>query len=100
VGHGFDEWQENHAWTNAPAFAEAGKLVQSLKEYPPRMASVDFNLDEAMKTLTPKGGNSPPELLHQADRRPGQERRYHEGEYLPRPATDETDASLQSAPQR
>jgi hypothetical protein len=32
-----------------------GVLVKSLKEYPPRMASLDFNIDEAMKGLTPKG---------------------------------------------
>jgi hypothetical protein len=30
-------------------------LLKSLKEYPPRQASVDFNIDEAMKALTPKG---------------------------------------------
>jgi arylsulfatase len=53
---GFDEWQENHAWMYAPAFAQVGKLVQSLKEYPPRIESVDFNIDEAMHALTPKGG--------------------------------------------
>jgi len=52
---GFDEWQENHAWTYAPAFAQVGVLLKSLKEYPPRQASVDFNIDEAMKALTPKG---------------------------------------------
>jgi len=52
---GFDEWQENHAWTYAPAFGQVGVLLKSLKEYPPRMASLDFNIDEAMKGLTPKG---------------------------------------------
>ena len=51
---GFDEWQENHAWLYAPAFGEILKLVQSLKEYPPRMASLDFNVDEALKALAPK----------------------------------------------
>ncbi|MBB1086878.1 arylsulfatase [Lysobacter sp. SG-8] len=54
---GFDEWQENRAWTYAPAFAQAGKFVQSLKEYPPRTASVDFNLDEMMRQLTPSEGH-------------------------------------------
>jgi len=52
---GFDEWQENHAWTYAPAFAQVGVLLQSLKEYPPRQKSLDFNIDEALKALTPKG---------------------------------------------
>ena len=52
---GFDEWQENHAWTYAPAFGQVGALIKSLKEYPPRQASVDFNIDESMKSLTPKG---------------------------------------------
>jgi arylsulfatase A-like enzyme len=52
---GFDEWQENHAWMYAPAFGQVGLLIKSLKEYPPRMKSLDFDLDEAMKALTPKG---------------------------------------------
>jgi arylsulfatase len=52
---GFDEWQENHAWTYAPAFGQVGVLLKSLKEFPPRQASVDFDIDEAMKALTPKG---------------------------------------------
>jgi len=51
---GFDEWQENRAWTYAPAFEQVGALLKSLKEYPPRQASVDFNIDEAMKAVTPK----------------------------------------------
>jgi len=55
VARGFDEWQENHAWTYAPAFEQVGVLLKSLKEYPPRQSSVDFNIDEAMKALTPKG---------------------------------------------
>ncbi|WP_280178303.1 hypothetical protein [Steroidobacter agaridevorans] len=37
-----------------PAFAEVGKFIQSLQDYPPRSASVDFNIDEAVKALTPK----------------------------------------------
>jgi hypothetical protein len=28
-------------------------LIQSLKDYPPRNKSVDFNLDEAMRALAP-----------------------------------------------
>jgi arylsulfatase len=54
---GFDEWQENRAWTYAPAFGMVGQFVKSLKEYPPRMQSLDFNIDETMKALAPKGGN-------------------------------------------
>jgi len=52
---GFDEWQENRAWTYAPALGKVGELVKSLKEYPPRMRSLDFNVDEVMKELTPAG---------------------------------------------
>lgn len=31
------------------------ETVKSLKEYPPRQASLEFDLDEAMKALAPKG---------------------------------------------
>jgi hypothetical protein len=30
-------------------------LPESLKEYPPRQGGADFNIDDAMKALTPKG---------------------------------------------
>jgi arylsulfatase A-like enzyme len=50
---GYDEWQENRAWTFHPAFNQVGVLIQSLKDYPPRNKSVDFNLDEAMRALSP-----------------------------------------------
>jgi arylsulfatase len=53
---GFDEWQENRAWTYAPAFAMVGDFVKSLKQYPPRMQSLDFNIDETMRSLAPSGG--------------------------------------------
>ncbi|MEH6486218.1 MULTISPECIES: arylsulfatase [Pseudomonas] len=53
---GFDEWQENHSWTYAPAFAQVSTLVESMKEYPPRMASLDFNVDEALRALAPADG--------------------------------------------
>jgi arylsulfatase len=52
---GYDEWCENHAWTYGPAFAQVGVLIKSLKEYPPRMASLEFDIDESMKAITPKG---------------------------------------------
>jgi hypothetical protein len=32
-----------------------GEFVKSLKEYPPRMQSLDFNIDETMRALAPKG---------------------------------------------
>jgi hypothetical protein len=31
-------------------------LVESLKEYPPRMNSLDFDVDEVMEALKPKSG--------------------------------------------
>ena len=34
-------------------FNQVGVLIQSLKDYPPRNKSVDFNLDEAMRALNP-----------------------------------------------
>ena len=49
---GYDEWRENRAWTFHPAFNQVGVLIQSLKDYPPRNKSLDFNLDEAMRALT------------------------------------------------
>ena len=54
---GFDEWQENRAWTYAPAFEQVGVLLKSLKEFPPRQASVEFNIDAALKSVTPPGAN-------------------------------------------
>jgi arylsulfatase len=51
---GYDEWQENHGWTMAPAVAQVGELIKSLKEYPPRQAGFDPNIDDVMKSLAPK----------------------------------------------
>jgi arylsulfatase len=51
---GFDEWQENRSFVLPLAMAEVQKLMKSLKDYPPRSESVDFNIDEAMQALTPK----------------------------------------------
>ncbi len=51
---GFNEWQENRVWTYSAAFEQVGKFVESLQEYPPRMKSLDFDVDEALKALTPK----------------------------------------------
>ncbi|MGL4318959.1 MAG: arylsulfatase [Pseudomonas sp.] len=50
---GYNEWVEDRAWTYSPAFAQVGELVKSLKDYPPRMKSLDFNVDEALKALAP-----------------------------------------------
>jgi arylsulfatase len=49
---GFDEWQENHAWLFAPAGAQIGVLLQSLKDYPPRQKSFELNVDEMMRSLS------------------------------------------------
>jgi arylsulfatase A-like enzyme len=48
---GFDEWQENRSWLLAPAAAQVGKFIKSLKDYPPRQASLDFNIDEMLHQL-------------------------------------------------
>jgi arylsulfatase len=53
---GYDEWAENRAWTYGPAFEQVGDLLKSLKDYPPRAAIVDFNVDEAMRSLKPAAG--------------------------------------------
>jgi len=58
---GFDEWQENRSFALPLAVTEIGKLMESLKKYPPRMASLDFNLDEMLKALTPKAEEKKPE---------------------------------------
>lgn len=55
VARGYPEWQENHGWIVAPAFAQVSVFLKSLKEYPPRQASDSFNIDDNMKALTPKG---------------------------------------------
>jgi arylsulfatase A-like enzyme len=47
---GFDEWQENRSWLLGPAAAQVAVFMKSLKEYPPRMESMDFNIDEMMRS--------------------------------------------------
>ncbi|MGE3702561.1 MAG: sulfatase-like hydrolase/transferase, partial [Hyphomicrobiaceae bacterium] len=49
---GFDEWQENRSYLLSPAMAQVQQFMASLKKYPPRMASVDFNIDKVMDALT------------------------------------------------
>lgn len=51
---GFDEWQENRSFALPLAMGHINEFMQSLKEYPPRMKSVNFNIDEALEMLTPK----------------------------------------------
>jgi arylsulfatase A-like enzyme len=46
---GFDEWQENRSWALAPASAQVAKFMKTLAEFPPRMKSVDFNIDEMVE---------------------------------------------------
>ncbi len=48
---GFDEWQENRSWTLAPAAAQVGAFLKSLQDYPPRQKSLDFNIDEMVKSM-------------------------------------------------
>jgi len=49
---GFDEWQENRSWALAPAARLAQKFFASFEDYPPRQASVDFDVQEIMKDMT------------------------------------------------
>jgi arylsulfatase A-like enzyme len=49
---GFDEWQENRSYLLSPAMAQVQQFMASLRRYPPRMASVDFNIDQVMNSLS------------------------------------------------
>ncbi|MFV0304368.1 MAG: arylsulfatase [Moheibacter sp.] len=51
---GFDEWQENRSFALPLAMEKINIFMKSLQDYPPRMKSLDFNLDDALKALTPK----------------------------------------------
>ena len=48
---GFDEWQENRSWTLAPASAQVAVFLKTLKDYPPRQKSLDFNIDAMVESL-------------------------------------------------
>jgi arylsulfatase A-like enzyme len=50
TARGFDEWQENHSWTLGPARLMVAEFMKSLKDYPPRMASFDLNIDEMLRS--------------------------------------------------
>ena len=53
---GFDEWQENRAYLITPAVGQIGVFLKSLKDYPPRSASFDANIDKAMESLMQGSG--------------------------------------------
>lgn len=50
---GFDEWQENHAWLYGPAAEQIVRFLATFEDYPPRLPSLDFNIDEMMRSLNP-----------------------------------------------
>ncbi|MEQ1485444.1 arylsulfatase [Methyloglobulus sp.] len=52
---GYNEWMEDRSFVIPLAVGAVNNLMTSLKDYPPRMKSLDFNLDEAMRALAPKG---------------------------------------------
>jgi arylsulfatase len=54
---GFDEWQENRSWALTPAVAVAQKFIDSFKDFPPRQASVDFDLSQVIKELNKGASN-------------------------------------------
>ncbi|MCR8666508.1 arylsulfatase [Aestuariibaculum sp. M13] len=54
---GYNEWLEDRAWTYAPAFGKISVFMESLKEYPPRMKSMEFDIDEELRKLTPTSKN-------------------------------------------
>jgi arylsulfatase A-like enzyme len=52
---GFDEWQENRSWTLGAASTVVGVFMKSLKDYPPRQASFDLNIDEMLRSAQQSG---------------------------------------------
>jgi arylsulfatase A-like enzyme len=54
---GFDEWQENRSYLLPAAFTQLGAFMQTLKDYPPRIKSVDFDADKAMAALSEGKGD-------------------------------------------
>lgn len=50
---GYNEWQEDRAFILPVAMGAIGDLVKSLKDYPPRMASASYNVDDALRALMP-----------------------------------------------
>jgi len=50
---GYNEWQEDRSFVLPYAMGAIQGLLQSFKDYPPRMKSLDFDVDEAMRSLNP-----------------------------------------------
>ncbi len=50
---GYNEWQEDRSFILPLPLGAINNLVKSLQEYPPRMASFNMDIDEALKSLTP-----------------------------------------------
>ncbi len=50
---GYETWLEDRSWMFPPMMGVVAGLVQSLKEYPPRMQSFDINVDEMIKDIAP-----------------------------------------------
>ena len=48
---GFDEWQENRAWTLGAASAQVGVFLQTFKAFPPRQASTTFDIDNLLSAM-------------------------------------------------
>ena len=51
---GYNEWQEDRSFILPLPMGEIGKFVKSLKDYPPRMESLSFDVDAALNSLQPK----------------------------------------------
>lgn len=49
---GFDEWQEDRTFAAPLAISVVNDFLRSMKEFPPRLQSFDFNLDEAVRSLS------------------------------------------------
>lgn len=52
---GFDEWQENRSWLLGAAGNQVALFMKSLKDFPPRQASFNIDIDEMMKQMQSGG---------------------------------------------
>lgn len=52
---GYETWLEDRSWMFNPLMQVVAGLVKSLQEYPPRMASFEFDIDETMKAISAGG---------------------------------------------
>ncbi|MFV0291926.1 MAG: arylsulfatase [Paracoccus sp. (in: a-proteobacteria)] len=48
---GFDEWQENRSWALSPAMGVIQNFFKTFEEYPPRQASMNFQVDEIIGSM-------------------------------------------------